>query len=990
MKTLIRTLLLAGCLKKHKQNLFGFDGVSAMKQRGSFALVMAAAFIAAATPDAQAVNFLWNNSGSQWTNGASWTNGVAPTSISSTTTTDDVQFGNYGANNNTVVLALSRAAASMSFLAGANAYNINSFDGTQNLLISKGLTNSSTATQTFGISVAQNFGDYTWTQVTGGSLVFNNNVGITAAGVSRTLTLAGGGTFTFNAGITSGTSPSSKLTINNAGGTVNLRASNAISGGVTLTAGTLNINNNNALGAGAFTLTGGATVDNTSGSAVVNAGNQAWTWNGISAMNFGSATNTAANNLDLGTGVVSLTGSRTVNLSGTGTKLTIGAATINGNNITANGTGNTLEMRGLSLSTNSTPGTVILDGTANINITGAIADGTAPGSALSVTNTGTNNFSGNNTYTGTTLFQSCRTIISGDNSAAVGNVTISGSSTYVRLDSSNAISRSSSLVGANATIAQSSTLDFKAAGDVTFNSYGLSSSAGGSMNFTNSSGSSKTVTFTNADNYLTQASSGARGLSIKSADLTLDFVGNIQNSSTQTNTTTFDGAGNFIVRGSLLDTTNATGIRTIAKTGAGTLTLLGASNNYSGSTLVSGGTLEVGAAGALPTASAITVSNGATLRFLKSSGGISVGSLTNAGTLEQNLITITNSGAVDLTGSTLKVNGTPTLNSYTLVSGTSLTGTPTLSSAIPNYKLSNSATSLLLVKKVTPVIVVTPGSYTYTGSTQGPGTAQVSTGGSTSTPSLTYSGTTSSGSTYGPSSTPPTAPGSYTVTATTAEDPNYLAGTSSVTAFTIEKATPSITATPAASDITYGQTLADSNLTGGTASTPGSFAFTTPSTAPSVGTANQGVTFTPSDTANYNTATTSASVTVNAADPLADYMSGFGLTGASAEGSADPDGDGQDNNAELAFGTDPTNGASRAATLVSGTDTIKLVYLQRNSGVTYTVKSLPDLATAFDSGITVTPTVSADQNSKPSGYTRYEATLDTGSTVGFLRVRAVR
>ena len=127
-----------------------------------------------------------------------------------------------------------------------------------------------------------------------------------------------------------------------------------------------------------------------------------------------------------------------------------------------------------------------------------------------------------------------------------------------------------------------------------------------------------------------------------------------------------------------------------------------------------------------------------------------------------------------------------------------------------------------------------------------------------------------------------------------------------------------------------------------------------------------------------------------AADPLADYLSGFGLTGANAAGTADPDGDGMDNNAELAFGTSPVSGASRAATLATGTGTIKLTYLQRDSGVNYTVKSLPDLATAFDSGTTVTPSVSADQSNKPVGYTRYEASLNTGSTRGFLRVRAVR
>ena len=95
------------------------------------------------------------------------------------------------------------------------------------------------------------------------------------------------------------------------------------------------------------------------------------------------------------------------------------------------------------------------------------------------------------------------------------------------------------------------------------------------------------------------------------------------------------------------------------------------------------------------------------------------------------------------------------------------------------------------------------------------------------------------------------------------------------------------------------------------------------------------------------------------------------------------------NDAEFAFGTSPVSGASRAATLSSGTGAIKLTYLQRDSGVTYTVKSLPDLATAFDSGTTVTPSASSDQTSKPTGYTRYEASVSTGETRAFLRVKAV-
>ena len=86
---------------------------------------------------------------------------------------------------------------------------------------------------------------------------------------------------------------------------------------------------------------------------------------------------------------------------------------------------------------------------------------------------------------------------------------------------------------------------------------------------------------------------------------------------------------------------------------------------------------------------------------------------------------------------------------------------------------------------------------------------------------------------------------------------------------TTSKATPTITTAPTASGITSGETLASSSLTGGFASTDGTFAFTTPGTIPAVGTANQGVTFTPTDTGNYNNATTTVSVTVSSgSDPL--------------------------------------------------------------------------------------------------------------------------
>jgi autotransporter-associated beta strand protein len=416
---------------------------------------------------------------------------------------------------------------------------------------------------------------------------FSNGVQINATGLT---TFGGNNTYD---GLT---------TMNAAGGTLTLSGDNSgAAGGVTLTAGTLNINNNNALGSGSLSLAGtGATINNTSGSAVVNAGNQAWAWN--DGLTFGSSTNTAANNLNLGTGVVTASTSRTINLAGSDTKLTIGTVkientgsrTITANN--TNGTGNTLEIGGLTLSSiATTPVTATLAGTANINVTGAIVSGLIAGNGLTVATTGTTTLSGNNTYTGATEFQNGTTIISGNNSAAVGNVTIAGSTgnkPVVRLDNINAISSSSSLLGASGN-AQIGTLDLRAAGNFSLNSFGTVGVSGNNMIFTNSSGSQKTLAFTAADNYITTASAGGRTLNNNSANLLLDFDGNIEigGASAAGEATTFAGVGNFNVDGNLTDT--GTGLtRTLRKQGDGTLTLQGSANNR-GSTLVERGKLDL-------------------------------------------------------------------------------------------------------------------------------------------------------------------------------------------------------------------------------------------------------------------------------------------------------------------------------------------------------------------------------------------------------------
>jgi hypothetical protein len=107
--------------------------------------------------------------------------------------------------------------------------------------------------------------------------------------------------------------------------------------------------------------------------------------------------------------------------------------------------------------------------------------------------------------------------------------------------------------------------------------------------------------------------------------------------------------------------------------------------------------------------------------------------------------------------------------------------------------------------------------------------------------------------------------GNHSMTVAYGGDSSYAASTSSPLTQTVSKADPNVTTWPTATAIPYGRTLASSTLSGGAASVAGSFAFTAPATTPPVGTAAQSVTFTPADTANYNSVSGTASVTVNPA-----------------------------------------------------------------------------------------------------------------------------
>ena len=116
--------------------------------------------------------------------------------------------------------------------------------------------------------------------------------------------------------------------------------------------------------------------------------------------------------------------------------------------------------------------------------------------------------------------------------------------------------------------------------------------------------------------------------------------------------------------------------------------------------------------------------------------------------------------------------------------------------------------------------------------------------------------------------------GTHSITASWPGNSTYPPITSSPLLQNVQN-TPAITAWPWPSAITYGQTLASSELIGGSAAVSGTFAWTAPGTIPPVGASTESVTFTPSDTTDYSSATGSVAVTV---DPIESPASSTSVT----------------------------------------------------------------------------------------------------------------
>jgi len=338
----------------------------------------------------------------------------------------------------------------------------------------------------------------------------------TAAGTSRTITV-NAGTLYEQGIISNGTTANSLVKAGN--GALSLSGASTFTGGVTLNAGTLNINSAAALGAtiGTFTISGG-TISNTSGGGVTT-NNYAQTWAGD--FSFGFAGMLQTNNLNMGTGAVSLgTGAgttRTITTAGLFGTMTEGGVISDGTTakgLIKNGpgylvlTGANTFSGGVTLNAGTlTLGAAAALGTGPLTITGGYL--ATNGAALTLTTNNTQAWNGDFTVIGSTLNYSPAALTFGN-----GAITLGGNRTV---------------------LVAGSTLTLPGAIGDGGNGYGVTWVAGLYQNFAN--GGSPMLTLTGASTY-----SGATVIQSRN-----NGVGSVILGGTLANTSsvTVNGGGSF-------------------------------------------------------------------------------------------------------------------------------------------------------------------------------------------------------------------------------------------------------------------------------------------------------------------------------------------------------------------------------------------------------------------------------------------------------------
>jgi autotransporter-associated beta strand protein len=280
----------------------------------------------------------------------------------------------------------------------------------------------------------------------------------------------------------------------------------------------------------------------------------------------------------------------------------------------------------------------------------------------------------------------------------------------------------------------------------------------------------------------------------------------------------------------------------LVKTGTGTLTLSGA-NIYTGATSISNGILALSSSGSISNTARVAIGAGATFD-VSALGGYTFSGASPVQTLAG--ISTSGTANVNVAGNTL-----------TLASGATGLLNALGGNSPTNGKISVAGNLALNANAITINVnggILGAGNYRLLDCT---GTLS---GSANSTPTFTGLGAT---------------PGASASIATTT-------GAAGHVDLTVGKATPALQ-TATATSILLGQALSNStlnvvftNAAGG--NVPGTFAFTSPGTVPAVGTANQQVQFTPTDTTDYNTPA-AFNVAVTVISPVLIPTNSAGITG---------------------------------------------------------------------------------------------------------------
>jgi autotransporter-associated beta strand protein len=603
------------------------------------------------TSQAQLTNYTWNGSASNWTTTTSWTPSWTG-GTSSAQSNNIAVFTNTGTFTN-VDLSSARTVGGILFTPNAYAYTFNSANNSVLTIWDKGLTNNSGKTQTFNLGVTIGGGNAPLFAGASSTNVFAGTMTLGSTSTGRIPSFQGTGYTIVSGNIVNNASPSDitkpGVSIDTtAGAGVLFSGTNTYTGVTSIGAngGILTVDRVSALSANSF-----LNFFGTSGSGTaLNLGG-----NGLSyTMNYFQA---GAN------GWIN-----TTNAANTATLTFTNTAGLNA------ATGSTSRMLGVG-----TGVSVIFNGDYNIAGTNGPLNGTtAKAMTFTVDGAGTTTFNGS------------------FNGGAYGNLTnglIKSGSGVMNLNASNALSTTATAING---------------GTVNLGNNGALGTAAVSMN-SNSTIGVTSGTRTTANN-ITMAS-GITGTF--RADSAVDWTssGNITDAAglatlnkTGTGTLSLSGANTYkdttVTTGTLnARSAGALGVGTVTVSSGATLGVVGASI---ANAVKNSGTVSIGAGGTLaantmaPTSGSQgalvlggTVGNSATFNSTVAAGTSSASSLLQLGDLTmngnsvlnlQNIYTQINAATVTFagTGNSIGLNGKSALwgaNTYTLLSGTGMTGT---------------------------------------------------------------------------------------------------------------------------------------------------------------------------------------------------------------------------------------------------------------------------------------------------------------------------